>query len=138
MQDQSKAETKRILVVDDEQAVLFILSEILTEMDQGYEVRVAQNGDQALRKHRDTPFDLVITDLRMPGMGGVDLTAEVKALDPSTEVIWMTAYGCEQMRPDATRLAVHCCLEKPTSPITIRCCVLKALRDDGGDSRSAR
>jgi DNA-binding NtrC family response regulator len=68
---------------------------------------------EALDKAKQIPFDLVLTDLRMPGMGGIALTEAIRALDSNAIVIWMTAYGCHKVSTDAARLSVYCCLDKP-------------------------
>jgi DNA-binding NtrC family response regulator len=104
---------KRILVVDDEVNVLFIMHDALIRLDSEYEIVTAQNGHQALGKVRAMPFDLVFTDLRMPDMDGVELTQAIKTVNPNTVVIWMTAYGSHNVRAEAARLMIYECLDKP-------------------------
>lgn len=111
---------KRILVIDDEESVLFVVQDGLIRLGDEYEVATAQNGHEALGKVRAMPFDLVITDLRMPDIDGVELTEAIKALHPNTVVIWMTAYGCHNMRAKAVQLRVHSCLDKPVEVAEIR------------------
>ncbi len=80
-----------ILVVDDEPNYLIVLSELLRE--EGYEVLTAPNGEEALKTVRDTDLDLVITDMRMPGMDGIELLKSIKVMNPDMPVIMVTAFG---------------------------------------------
>jgi CheY-like chemotaxis protein len=79
---------KRILVVDDEQPIRDILSKMLSVI--GFEVVVAGTGDEGLDLFQDGPFDLVITDLEMPGMDGWTLTSRIKGDSPDTPVLVIT------------------------------------------------
>jgi response regulator RpfG family c-di-GMP phosphodiesterase len=81
----------RILVIDDEPDVLKMLQRALLLED--YEVFVSTNGEQAMAKLQETPFDLVITDIRMPGMNGLEVIHRVKAFDPSIEIIVLSGYA---------------------------------------------
>lgn len=118
---------KCILVVDDDERVLFVLRDILAGLGSQYEVVTAQSGYEALDKARKKPFDLLITDLKMPGMDGVELTEAVRALSPSTVVIWITAYGSQETNAEAQRLGVYRCLDKPLEVAEIRRTALDAL-----------
>jgi DNA-binding NtrC family response regulator len=104
---------KRILVVDDEATVLLIFFDTLQALGDDYQTVTAQSGFEALKEARKKPFDLVITDLSMPGMDGVKLTEAIQALDPDTTVIWITAYGCHNVSRDAERLGIYSCRDKP-------------------------
>jgi DNA-binding NtrC family response regulator len=104
---------KRILVVDDEETVLFILRGALSLLGNGYEVVTCLGGLEAMEKVRVKPFDLVITDLSMPDMGGIELTTAIKDLNPETAVVWITAYGCYNVCTEAVRLGVQGCHDKP-------------------------
>jgi DNA-binding NtrC family response regulator len=94
--------TGRILVVDDEQSMCQYLSILLTK--EGHEVVTANSGADALRLLDQAPVDVVITDVRMPGMDGIQLLKGVRALDPELPVIMMTAYASEQTAIDAVNL----------------------------------
>jgi len=117
----------RILIVDDEERVCFVLRRALARMSNGYEVVTAQDGRDALDKVKATRFDLIITDLRMPGMDGVELTEAIKAVDASTVVVWITAYGCHKVRAEARRLSIYDCLDKPLKVTRIRQIAREAL-----------
>jgi signal transduction histidine kinase len=120
-------ESKRILLVDDEPAVLFVLSSGLKKPGDEYEIVTAQNGQEALAKINENPFDLVITDLKMPGVDGVELTEAVRVVSPSTMIMWMTAYGDQETRGKAEQLQVHRYLSKPLEFAEIRQQVRDAL-----------
>ena len=119
---------KRILVVDDDERVRFVLQKALARLGSGYSVETAQNGREALEKSMESPFDLIMTDLRMPELGGVELTKAIRNCCPDTVVVWMTSYGCHSLAAEARRLAVYRCLEKPLEVSEIRQVVQEALR----------
>jgi DNA-binding NtrC family response regulator len=125
--DQQTAVPKRILIVDDDDRVLFVFHRTLVRLGSEYEVVTARNGREALDSIREKAFDLVITDLRMPDMDGLELTEAISALDSDTIVIWMTAYGYHRSRLDAARLGVYRCLDKPLEIAEIRQVVREAL-----------
>jgi DNA-binding NtrC family response regulator len=117
----------RILLVDDDTRVLFVLGEALGTLGDRYEIVSAENGQSALARIRETHFDLVITDLRMPDINGVELTEAIRALSPTTVVIWITAYDCRTLADQAARLEVFRCLDKPLEIDDIRDTVTEAL-----------
>ena len=119
---------KRILLVDDDEGVLFVLQHALTTLGSDYQIVTARHGQTALTRMQENAFDVVVTDLRMPDMDGVELTEAVRGLDPSTIVIWITAYDCYRRRGDAARLRVYRCLDKPLEIHEIRDTVSAALR----------
>ncbi|MDR9500700.1 MAG: sigma-54 dependent transcriptional regulator [Desulfurivibrionaceae bacterium] len=80
-----------ILIVDDEPNYLIVLQDLLE--DEGFEVFTANNGQEALHICRDTDLDLVLTDMQMPGMGGMELLTKIKDETPQLPVIMMTAFG---------------------------------------------
>lgn len=82
---------KRILVVDDQESMREMLSELLLMM--GYDARAVDGGEQALQSLQKATTDLVITDLNMPGMDGIELMKRIKALYPGLPVIIITGYG---------------------------------------------
>jgi len=122
----------RILVVDDDERVLFVLRRALLAFQNGYEIMAASDGHKALGRVKEVPFDLVITDLKMPGVDGIALTQAIRDLNSGTVVVWITAYGCAQVSDEATRLSVYECLEKPLRIDKIRRVVREALENTGG------
>ena len=81
----------KILIVDDEPDILELLSNFLTY--EGYQVTTESRGQEAIDLFRSEPFDLVITDIRMPGMDGVEVLKEIKQLDEDVEVIILTGFA---------------------------------------------
>jgi DNA-binding NtrC family response regulator len=120
-------EHKRILIVDDDERVLLIMRATLENLRNGTVVATAGNGKEALAKIKEEPFDLVISDIRMPGMGGVELVEAIRELGMHTSVIWITAYGYDKLEADRERLDVSLCLEKPLRIEKIRQAALEAL-----------
>jgi two-component system NtrC family response regulator len=100
-----------ILVVDDEPNYLIILAEILR--DEGFEVFTAGNGEKALDIVRTTDLDLVLTDMQMPVMGGMELLRQVKAINHNLPVIMLTAYGEVEKAVAAMRDGAFNYLTKP-------------------------
>jgi len=120
--------SKRILVVDDDERILLVFHDALVKLGSEYEVVTAVNGRLGLEKARETPFDLIITDLRMPDIDGIAFTEAVRALDSGATVIWVTAYGCHKLKAQAARLAVYRCLNKPVEIREIRETARQALK----------
>ncbi len=85
-----KALAAKILVVDDEPAITVALAKKLRR--EGYDCLTASSGEEALRRLATDEFDLVVTDVRMPGMSGIELLQEIKRRDAEIQVIMMTAY----------------------------------------------
>jgi DNA-binding NtrC family response regulator len=119
-------EHQRILVVEDDERVRFVLSRALRTLGNGYRVETAGSGEEALRKAKARPYDIVITDIVMPGLDSVEVTGTIKGLHPGTVVIWITARGCQRFWVNGNRLDVFRCLEKPIGIEEIRQVVLDA------------
>ena len=100
-----------ILVVDDEPNYLIILAEILR--DEGFEVFAAENGEKALEIIRSTDLDLVLTDMQMPVMGGMELLRQIKTINRNLPVIMLTAYGEVDKAVAAMREGAFNYLTKP-------------------------
>ncbi len=102
----------RILVVDDEEMKRISLEEDLK--GRGYEVVSCPDGESALARLREGPFHVVVADLKMPGVSGLDLLKEVKGgLQPQAEVILITAYGSIPLAVEAMRHGAYDFLTKP-------------------------
>jgi DNA-binding NtrC family response regulator len=104
----------RILVVDDETSITGALEIILGE--QGHTVKTAQTVAAATDLLRDSPFDLVYTDLRLPQSSGMDLLTYIKAERLDTEVVLMTAHGSLDITIEAIKQGAYYYLEKPFTP----------------------
>jgi two-component system NtrC family response regulator len=100
-----------ILVVDDEPNYLIVLSELLKE--EGFEVVTAESGEAGLKIVEDTDLDLVITDMRMPGMGGLELLTSIKNYNKDLPVIMITAFGEVEKAVVAMKAGAYNYLAKP-------------------------
>lgn len=100
-----------ILLIDDEPAVLESLSEFLD--DEGFEVHQARGGREGVEVFRAVNPEVVMTDLRMPGMSGIDLVREIRRINRKTPIILFTAYGSLETAIDAIRLDVFDFITKP-------------------------
>jgi DNA-binding response OmpR family regulator len=114
-----------ILVVDDEPVARQSLSEILRL--EGYSVNSVPNGQAAVEYVRTHPVELVVVDLRMPGMDGLEVVQVVNQISPETEVILLTAFGTTESAIHALRLRVHDYLLKPAAPSQVVNSVKKGL-----------
>jgi two-component system response regulator AtoC len=117
--------TPRILVVDDEKHIRKILSIMLSK--KGYDVHTAESGDEALQITATTSFDAVITDIRMPGMDGLDLLARLKAQDPDAIVIVVTAFSSVETAITAMKNGAYDYISKPFKEDEIVLVLQKAL-----------
>jgi len=81
----------RLLIVDDERGIVVALKGLFTK--EGYEVETADSGEHALEKFKAGFFDVVITDLSMKGMDGLQLLKRIRELEPNTAVLMITACG---------------------------------------------
>lgn len=118
----------RVLVVDDDPGMRDGMA--LTLKRAGFVTEQAKSGEDALRMTRPGAFDAVVTDLRMIGMDGLQLTARLKALDPSLPVLLVTAFGSLDTAREAMRLGAFDYLSKPFSPDELVSAVRKAIQSD--------
>lgn len=102
-----------ILIVDDEPKVGFFLKRSLELSRKNCRVSTARSGRQALQIVMDSKVDLLITDLRMPGISGLELIRRVRESSPSTRTILITAYGSDKIKAEARRLEVYRYVAKP-------------------------
>ncbi len=105
-------ELKKILVVDDEAPLREILQRGLMQMG-GYSVEVAQDGQEAIEKMEKEIFDLILTDLMMPEMDGMELLKIIKGTRPEIPVIMMTAYGSIDTAVEAMKIGANDYITKP-------------------------
>lgn len=114
-----------ILIVDDEETIRFSMKEFLE--GQGYEVIVAETCEQALEKINEFLPDLVLLDLRLPNMGGIELLEKVKTKDPNALIIVMTGYGSVDSAVEAMKIGAYDYLEKPFKTAHLKLVIEKAL-----------
>jgi DNA-binding response OmpR family regulator len=111
-------ETAHVLVVDDEGAIRYSVSKTLQRI--GYEVDEASSGEEALEMMVKREYDVILTDIRMPGLTGVDLLKRIKDIGPDAIVILMTGYASLGTAVESLRLGAHDYLIKPSSSQDIR------------------
>ena len=107
-------ETRKALVIDDEQIVLDSVSKILK--DENFEVEVTLSGRQGLEQAIQKDYDIVLTDLRMPDIGGMRVLRDAKRAKPALPVVMITGYGSVKSAVQAMKLGAAEYLEKPFSP----------------------
>jgi PAS domain S-box-containing protein len=114
-----------ILVVDDEPLILNLITDILST--EGYQVETADDGKQALRALQDHPFDLVLTDMMMPDMSGLELVQYLRVHHAGTLAIVFTGFANYQDAVEAVKLGAFDYLPKPVQPEILRHAIRKAL-----------
>jgi len=114
-----------ILVVDDEKNYLLVLSAVLEE--EGYEVLTALGGHEALEIQKSSDLDLILSDMKMPTMDGIELLENVKALDPDLPVIMMTAHGTIDKAVEAMQKGAYSYILKPFDNERLTIYVKKAI-----------
>ncbi|MCF6179459.1 MAG: response regulator, partial [Geopsychrobacter sp.] len=112
------AQRKRILVVDDEASMREMLG-IMLKRD-GFAVTEAADGLQGLEQFRQGDIDLVISDIRMPHMGGIELLSAIKGLDTEALVIMMTAFSTTEEAVEAMKLGAYDYIIKPFKTDEVR------------------
>lgn len=120
------AYTKRILVVDDEESLTFSLYQNFIMADFEGEVMTASSGDLAWEKLNEKSYNVVLTDISMPGMSGIELLEKIKAKTPSTKVVVMTAYP-DNFKIEALDKGADGFLEKPFDNKEVRRLVMSLL-----------
>jgi DNA-binding NtrC family response regulator len=118
-------EKKRVLVIDDERIVLDSITKILKGED--FEVEVTLSGRQGLEWALSKEYDIVLTDLRMPDIGGMRVLRDVKRAKPAMPVVMITGFGSVQSAVQAMKLGAAEYLEKPFDPETLVKVIQKAL-----------
>ncbi len=115
----------KILIVDDEQSMRDFLSIMLKK--EGYEVVSAENGTDAVKAVQNDIFDLLITDVKMSGMDGIDVLKAVKEVSAETVVIMITAYATAETAVEAMKLGAYDYITKPFKIDQIKLVIQKAL-----------
>ncbi|MCB1082981.1 MAG: sigma-54-dependent Fis family transcriptional regulator [Simkania sp.] len=115
---------EKILIADDELLIRNFLAEALAR--KGYEVTVTENGKKALSAFKQNPCELVITDMKMPEMGGLELLTKIKEISPQTLVIVITAFGTIENAVEAMSKGAFHYLLKPFTPECLEVMIKKA------------
>jgi len=112
----------KILIVDDEIHVVRLIQEFLTM--KGYEVYTAADGTEAIQKVQELKPHIVLLDMIMPGIGGIDTLKEIKKIDPDIAVIMVTAVNDEELAKRAVQLGAYDYITKPINIDYLETCVL--------------
>ncbi len=121
--------SQKVLVIDDDAIVGRSFDRVLS--DKGYEVTTAMSGEEALATMTGSEFDVVFTDIRMPGMDGLEVTARIKERCPWTPVVVITGHGTEETESRASVLGASGFVHKPLTPGIIESITLKAISETG-------
>src|ERR1700735_3769747 len=135
-----KSEPASILIIEDEAKLRRLIE--LQLADEGFHARSAPDAEAGLQLLRREPFDLVVSDFKLPGMSGLDFLHEVKHVDASLPVILMTAYGTVESAVEAMKAGASDYVLKPFSLAELVMVVRKelasrALRQENRDLREA-
>ena len=117
----------QVLVIDDDAVVGRSFDRVLS--DKGYEVSTALSGEEAMETINETNFDVVFTDIKMPGMDGLEVTERIKARCPWTPVVVITGYGTDDNEAKASVLGASGFVRKPLTPEMIESITMKAVND---------
>src|SRR6185369_15395479 len=101
----------KILLIEDDPAIVMTLRRLLTE--EGHQIQVEKRGDTGLSRARAESFDVIITDMKLPGLGGLDLVLELHTAKPRLPIILMTAHGTTETAIEATKSGAYEYLVKP-------------------------
>src|SRR3989304_2889251 len=118
--------TDTILLIDDEEMILDSLSAILFK--DGYQVDCAKSGDEALEILRQKQYDLIITDIRMPGINGLEMVEHLKTFKPNQKILVITGYGSLETAVKAQHRGVSDYLIKPIDIKSLKNSIRRALR----------
>jgi CheY-like chemotaxis protein len=119
---------RKVLVVDDDPVIAKSFDRVLS--GKGYAVITARDGSEALQKLHDEKYDLVFTDIKMPGMSGIEVAEKIKATQPWLPVVIVTGYGTDENEARAEAAGVSGFLRKPLSPAMIEGSAAKALLEE--------
>ena len=108
----------RVMIIEDDEGMRSLLTDFLE--DEGFETDSASNGFETLRMLSKDHFDLVITDIGMPGLTGLDILPTIRRLKPGTPIIVMSAYGGGDLRRRSLERGASIYLEKPIRLIELR------------------
>ncbi len=117
----------QVLVIDDDAVVGRSFDRVLS--DKGYEVSTVLSGEEAMNSIEESKYDVVFTDIKMPGMDGLEVTERIKERCPWTPVVVITGYGTEENEARAAVLGASGFVRKPLTPEIIESVTLKAVNE---------
>ena len=126
------SQIKRVLVVDDEDDLTWSISKHLSKDKNKYDLICVNSGKKALEVLSQLPVELVISDIRMPEISGMELLGKIKESYPSTKVIIMTAYGSSEVQEEANKRGCLKYIEKPFEINELRQLILSVIEEKKG------
>jgi two-component system sensor histidine kinase/response regulator len=114
-----------VLIIDDDKIMLDSCTQVFVK--EGYQTQTAENGDKGLKKFKDETPDLVLVDLKMPGIDGMEVLKELKTTDPNCVAIVITGYGTIESAVEAMKRGAYDFLLKPFTPDELRIIVRRGL-----------
>lgn len=130
------AQKKKLLIVDDQNGIRVLLMEVFSS--EGYETFQASNGKLALEIVKNKQPDLVLLDMKIPGMDGLEILKQIRKIDTEIKVIMMTAYGELDMIKEAMELGALAHFTKPFDIDELRIAVNKLLHHDPSEPANHR
>lgn len=121
-----------ILVIDDQPGIRRLLMEVLTE--EGYTVHTAANGYEGIQKVNELAPNLILMDMKMPGMDGIETLRELKRVNQADKVIMMTAYGELELVNQAKELGAYAYITKPFDIVALCTIISNQLTSAGADN----
>jgi len=121
---------KKILIAEDEEDIIWAVTKSLTRMNPNIEVYWARDGNQAYEMLQQERFDLVISDVCMPGRDGIELSMEIRKLFPQMKIILMTSHSSAEIMHRTRALSNYRYIEKPFDIAYLRHLVFEALNTD--------
>lgn len=126
---------KTVLIVDDEKNIRMTISQALESLE--LKADTAVNGEEALEKMKQVKFGLVLLDLKMPGMDGIEVLRQISQIQPQSRVIIITAHGTIETAVEAMKLGAVDFIQKPFAPKEIRALVSKVADREQLDAQKA-
>jgi len=123
--DKKSVQRKSILIIDDDPEMCKLLEKVLDR--ENYRVQAAYSGDDAILLLKQKSFHLIISDLTMPGMSGIELTRQAKAISPETHIILITAFGNMDTYLEAMNAGTYEFINKPIKMKDLKRIIKKAL-----------
>lgn len=120
-------EKAKVLIIDDDEAILDSCTQVLEK--DGYSVKGARDGEQGLKIFNSESFHLVLLDLKLPGLDGIEVLGHIKKENPETPIIIMTGYASVESAVEAMKLGAFDYMAKPFSPKELRVNIRKALNN---------
>ena len=124
--EDAKPATEKILIVDDEEILRNMLTDVLSE--EGYQISQASNGEEAVKMLKEDYYEIVLTDIMMPGLDGIGVLKAAKEIEPGNDVIVMTGYASVETAVESIRLGASDYITKPFNIDQIKIVIARTLQ----------